>query len=210
MEAHRLKPMQPGYDQKLFNDIYQNTRALRRKLTSQIDPKRFGMDYQEVLSWFDVKFIHTFNRYYGTMNDDLLKGHIIKALQFFKNRILRYAYTQKNQVNNNCIDIDELHEHQDLAVEYEYKEDNKTLVKIALEFMQDNLSSEAYQVLVTELNPPTYILKRLDEKASTAKIPSTLIGEYLGLDQSKLNSLKKEIKTTVTQANVYFSQSEVI
>ena len=62
MEHHRLKPM-GNYPVELFNSLYAQTHGLRRKLASQIDASKFGVDYQEVLSWFDVKFLFIFSKY---------------------------------------------------------------------------------------------------------------------------------------------------
>lgn len=207
MEESRLKPMQEGYDQELFLEIYESTQNLRRKLTSQIDPKRFGVDRDEIMSWFDVKFLHAFNKYFGQKTPGILKAHIIRSLQFFKNRILRHSYSLKNSVNNNCVDITELYDLQEPSVEYEYDE-RDFFLNIALEFMKSHLSEQAFIVLKVELKPPLYILERLGN-ASTAKIPSNLISDYLGMGTdreaiSQVNSLRKEIKNVMETAQDYF------
>lgn len=203
MEESRLKPMQEGYDQELFLEIYESTHNLRRKLTSQIDPKRFGVDRDEIMSWFDVKFLHAFNRYFGQKSPGILKAHIIRSLQFFKNRILRHSYSQKNSVNNNCIDITELYALKEPIVEYEYDE-REFFLGIATEFMRNHLSEQAFIVLQVELKPPLYILERLGN-ASTAKIPSNLISDYLGMGTDResirqINALRKEIKNVMETA----------
>jgi hypothetical protein len=201
MEEHRLTPMQPGYDKELFNELYENTKALRKKLVSEIDHKRFGVEPKDIESWFTVKFIHAFNRYFGEKEPNILKAHIIKSLQFFKNRILRSAYSQKNQVNNNCIDIESLYNLKEPLIEYEYNE-REFFVKLALEFMKNNLSENAYRVLEVELHPPLYILDRLKDKESTTKIPSNLIADYLGFKEGKslVNKCRKEIEGAILMA----------
>ena len=100
MESHRLKPMVDGYDEKLFNKIYQDTELLRKKLTYQIDARKFGFDQNEIYSWFNVKLIFTFNRYYNESTPEILKAKIINSLQNFKNRIIKLSYSLKNSVNN--------------------------------------------------------------------------------------------------------------
>lgn len=201
MEEHRLTPMKKGYDQKLFEELYLNTKALRKKLVSEIDHKRFGVEPKDIESWFSVKFIHAFNRYFGEKEPNLLKAHIIKSLQFFKNRILRSAYSQKNQVNNNCVDIQELYDLKEPIIEYEYNE-REFFLNLALEFMKNTLSENAYKVLQVELNPPLYILDRLKEKESTTKIPSNLIADYLGFKEGKslVNRCRKEIEGAILLA----------
>ena len=94
METHRLKPMPTGYDEQLFNSLYKATEKLRNKLVYGIDNRRFGVEPAEIKSWFDVKFIYVFTKYYPKYsNPEVLKAHLINALQLFKYRILRKAYT---------------------------------------------------------------------------------------------------------------------
>lgn len=202
MEENRLKPMVDGYDEKLFNELYEQTAQLRKKLASQIDSRRFGVDYKEILSWFDIKFIFTFNKYFGSKDKDLLKGYIISSLQFFKNRILRSSYSKKAQVYN-TIDIEEVYNLQETTIEHEYDE-KQVFLQIALDFMKSRLSYEAYQILVIELNPPFYILDQIakHQKYTTTKIPSSIIADYLGLDGTEgvkyVNKLRKEIQGVLT------------
>lgn len=215
MEHHRLTQMPEGYDQKLFNEIYDQTKLLRRKLTSQIDCRRFGVDYQEILSWFDVKFIHAFCKYYGTMEPNILKGHIISSLQFFKNRILRFSYSQKAQVHN-TIDIQEVYSARETQIDPNYDE-QQLYLQIALKFIKARVSNEAYRILEIELNPPHYILEQLSDqnKPSHTKIPSNLLADYLGFgtdDRSVrlVNTLRKEVQGAVMEAQQHFAQVELV
>lgn len=206
MEESRLKPMVDGYDEKLFAEIYKKTQNLRKKLAHEIDPRRFGVDYQEILSWFDVKFIYAFNRYYEEKSPELLKAHIIRALQFFKNRILRSAYSLKNQVNNNCKDINELYSSRYEPQEEFIYDETPQLLDSALRYLRDQMSPEAYQVLIVDLQPPFYILDRLGS-ASTTKIPSNLIADYLGWspeEAPRINKLRKEISSSIEKARWHF------
>jgi len=194
MEEHRLKPMKPNYDEQLFNELYRNTQSLRNKLAYGIDPKIFGVDYKEILSWFDVKFIFVFNRYCDEKSDEHLKATIINSLKFFKNRILKSSYSQKNQVNNHTLNLDDINS-EGLKIEYEYKEKD-TYLESAMNIMKNKLTPEAYQILSIEINPPLYVLNRLanDPKGNTTKIPSKIIGDYLGLGTKEINTFKKEIE----------------
>lgn len=206
MEESRLKPMTEGYDQTLFLQIYKDTEQLRRKLAYGIDSRRFGVDYNEVLSWFDVKFIHAFNKYFGHKKPNLLKAYIIQSLQFFKNRVLRAAYTQKSQLNN-TIDITELNKLHEPIVEWELDEKDFYL-QLVMEFMKENLTQQAFRVLEVELTPPLYILERLE--TDTTKIPSNLIADYLGFGIGKeatklVNSCRREIKAVTELAQEHFT-----
>ncbi len=84
MEIHRLTPMKDGYSEVLFNKIYSETHNLRKSLANQIDPRRYGVSPDIILSWFDDKFIFVFNKHFSDKNPDILKGFIINSLKTFK------------------------------------------------------------------------------------------------------------------------------
>jgi len=197
--------MPVNYDQAVFEEIYKKTQQLRNKLVYGIDHRRYGVDRQEVLSWFDVKFIFAFTKYYNIYGPDteLLKAHIIKALQFFKNRVLRFSYSQKNLINLNAIDIEETYDAKETRIEWQ-PDDTPVYLNLATSFLKEQLSPEAYKFLLIELDPPTYILKRLSEKEQTTKIPGNLITEYLGLDEDELPRIKKEIRNGIDLASSHF------
>ena len=77
MEEHRLTTMKEGYDEKLFNDLYEKVKPLKRKLASTISTSKLGISYDDILSWFDIKFIFVFNKYFENKEPEVLKGFII-------------------------------------------------------------------------------------------------------------------------------------
>lgn len=197
MEHHRLKPMVEDYDKDLFNDLYEKTAILRKKLASQIDSARFGYDTDEIESWFTVKFIHAFNRYYD-LPYELHKANIVQALRYFKNRILKFSYSLKNSPNCNTIDVTEIYSN--LETEKPNEERQANLDK-AMNYLKENLSEQAFLVLKLELNPPLYILEKLSKQnKKPKKIPSNLISEYLGFKVSYVNVLRKEISAAISRA----------
>lgn len=213
MEESRLKPMVKGYDVNVFNDLYVQTEKLRRKLASEIDPRRFGVDYFEILSWFDVKFIYVFNRYYEKHSPDILKGHIIRGLQFFKCRILRKAYTQSSIQHMNTTELTDYEdfEHEDFLEETEHTSDKDFLYDLAMEFFKSHLSENAYELLQVQLNPPPYIIHLLQEEGieNRNKIPNSIFADYFELGTSPkaikyIESLKKEIKGAIEEARRHF------
>lgn len=195
-ESHRLKSMPDNYDVALFNQLYKDTKELRHKLAFEIDSRKFGVDYKEVLSWFDVKFIHTFNRYYG---DERLKGYIINALKTYKLRIVKNSYQLKYSVHNS-FDITEAY---DLAMESE-EEPASNLFNDVTNYFKKRLSHTAYLLWEIELNPPPYILSRYEGNKKIPKLPDELLGEYLGISQQELRALKSEIREVTSLAKKYF------
>lgn len=212
MEENRLTKMVEGYDKDLFDQIYKDTSALRKKLTYQIDAKRFGVDADEIHSWFDVKFIFAFNKYYESKTPELLKAHIISSLMFFKQRILRFSYSQKAQVHN-TISLEDYAAHNPdvILVDFEYAE-SQVLLNEAKRVMNNLLSPTAYKIFNIELNPPLWIIDQLSEqnKTTATKIPSSLIAEYLGWSNTedstkKVNQLRKEIREAIEHTKEHFS-----
>lgn len=210
MEHHRLKPMKEGYDEKLFNDLYKQTSALRKKLAFEIDARKFGVDYQEVLSWFDVKFIHSFNMYVDKEPERLL-GYIINSLTTYKYRIMRSSYQAKYHNHAHQLDISELYNYDDI-IEEPSKSINEEELEKVLTFMKGKLNNDAILILEIELNPPDYILEHLKDlgKKPNQKIPHEVIADYLGYGKSQnvieyIKDLRSEIKYVMGLAKSFFN-----
>ena len=205
MENHRLKPMVEGYSEELFNKLYQETSQLRKTLAWGIDNRRYGVSKDIIESWFDDKFIFVFNKHCKDHNPDVLKGFIISSLQTFKSRILRGAYSKKNEIYSSTIElegefnlINYLPDNSDIS--------NKDLFfGLVLEFFNKELSSDAFSLLQLQLNPPPYILNRI--KKSNSQIPLNLILEFFGLENIPKNvkyirQLRKDITLATEKAKL--------
>lgn len=198
--------MQEGYDQALFNSIYKDTQRLRIKLARGINPDLYGLCYDDILSSFDVKFIFTFNKYYGTITSGQLKGRIIQALQFFKCRILRYSQTGKGEIHNTLdisdfysIESHEFTEPQNLEGDHSFED--------LLKLVKGRISSLSYTVLSIDYHPPLYIMTRLGDKKPQNKISNELIALYLGLEFNKetdnlLNLARREYRKLLNKIKV--------
>lgn len=213
LEENRLQPMVEGYDEKMFNRLYSKTYQLRKKLASQIDSRRFGLQFEDVLSFFDIKFIFVFNKYCTQHNEEVLLGHLINSLSFFKNRILRSAYTK--QYSQSIISTDEVLCFEETMSEYQLMDSEKNhYYNILMNFMRKNLSQNAYAVLEIQLNPPPYILDKLniDIDSKLHKIPDQLILDYFDLGYSNkaykfLNDIIKEIHSATNYAKAHFNKN---
>lgn len=205
MELHRLKPMPDGYDQKLFNELYAKTRNLRESLIYQIDESRFGVTKEEIRSWFDDKFIFVFSKYFGKMEPPILLGYLINSLKTFKLKVLRRSYQLNNSINLNTIGVEDLSMFNSL--EDSKDENSELLFNLAMEFLQNNLSYEAWVLLNIQLNPPLFISSKLKNESS--RIPGNLILEFLGEEVNTRNLeaikiLRKEINKAIETAQVFF------
>ncbi len=140
MEEHRLKPMPKNFNEAVFFDIYNKTKELRKKLAYEIDHRRYGVERKDIMSWLDVKFLFAFTKYHNE-EPEIIKAHVINALQFFKNRILRYSYSQKNSVNLHSMNIELAYHRKETQFEILYNESEKYL-KLATEFLKKRMTDE--------------------------------------------------------------------
>lgn len=199
MEEHRLLPMQYGYNESLFNDLYKRVEPLKKKLASQINPHRFGVDYHEVCSWFDVKIIFVFNKHCNEFTDQKLLAYIINSMKTYKHRLLITMYQKKYAAN--VIDFTDVNQFKYLQEE---PTDNSELLKKCINEIKSRLDEEAFLIFETELYPPPFITDRMrdQKKNPNCRIPTDLIADYLGLDESSdsLNYVQKkrtEIQKTI-------------
>lgn len=209
MEVHRLKNMPDGYDVPMFNRLYSRTIGLRKKLASEINPHRFNLQYDDILSWFDDKVIWVFSKYHSVYDEDVLLGHIINSLQLFKCRILRAAYTHK--YSQQIINIENPGQIEDIAFT-DPRHDDSLLYNKLVEFLKLYITDDAVYLLEIQLNPPPYILKRLNSSPDKKldKISDNLLIEYLDMPQNEkalryITGLKKEIKEGVAMAKQRFN-----
>jgi len=211
MELHRLKEMPENYNPELFNSLYEKTKQLRNSLSYQIDHRRLGVTQDEIKSWFSDKFMFAYCKYFEEFEENILLGHIIKSLQFFKCRILRKVYQESSSLYSNEISLDNVQLSNIIEDETEMGE-KEVLMNLALEFMKNKISNDAYQLLTLELQPPIYITSRI--ASTSSRIPNKLILEFLGVPynqntQDYIKGLREEIQTGISNAREYFSQVSI-
>lgn len=218
MEEHRLKPMPANYDVKLFNELHKNTEGLRISLAKKIDCRRFGLEFEDILSWFDIKFIYAFTKYYEKYPPNILKGHIIKSLQMFAFRIMREAYLGKNAIYSNSIVIEEIEYFENLVSSSDEETPHEYIkLQPVLDYLKTKLSDNAFLILDIQLSLPNFILEKLEgpNKKQFNSIPNELLANYLGLPDDKkclsyIAGLKSEIRGAIDSAREYFSSSPMI
>ena len=210
LELNRLKPMPEVYSKPLFNKIYAKTENLRKKLASQIDCRRFGLCYEDILASFDVKFIFVFSKFHEEPENVLL-AMMLNSLQNFKCRILRSAYTKK--FSQNILQVDDILTLEDnLTEEHPININTQNYQQQLMDFMKANLSENSYAVFELKLNPPPYIHHKLNTSvdANIQKIPDHIILDYFDLGHSQkaykyLDAIKKEIRNTINYAKAHFN-----
>lgn len=215
MELHRLTPMKEGYPEQLFNQLYKETKNLRKSLAYNIDHRRYGVSNDIIQSWFDDKFMFVFNKYYEQFSDkpEVLKGHIINSLKTFQLRVLRKAYQKEGEFYGSLVTLDGEYDLINIIPDPNSLSTEDLFYSLAMEFMKEKLSDNAYMLLQIQLNPPPYILARIDKVNS--RIPNSLIIDFLNIkydnfsDAEKcIKNLKKEINQAIKNAKEFFISDE--
>ena len=210
MEIHRLTTMKDGYPVELFNKLYKETEGLRKALTYQIDHRRYGVTSDIVKSWFDDKFIFVFNKHFEEHEPDVLKGFIINSLKTFKMRILRKAYSIEGEFYGSCVTMDGEYDLLNILPDNNITTNEPTFYDLTIQYMKKNLSDNAYMLFQIQIDPPPYILSRID--SSNSRIPNKLVAEFLNIDSNEtdadryIKSLKKEITNAIKSAKEYFKE----
>ena len=211
MEIHRLTTMEEGYPVDLFNKLYKETENLRKALSYQIDHRRYGVTPDIIKSWFDDKFIFVFNKHFKDKEPDILKGFLINSLRTFKMRILRKAYNGEGEFYGSCVTLDGEFDLINIIPDNNVNSNETVFYDLAMEFMKKKLSDNAYLLFQIQIDPPPYIMSRIDN--SNSRIPNNLIAEFLNIDSNMdeadkyIKSLKKEINNAIKSAKDYFSNN---
>lgn len=186
-ELHRLQPMREDYDVELFNKLYKVCKPVIRRLSKQIDCKRFDLTEDIISSYFWDKMLFVFNRYYGTCSDEHLKAKILASLSTFKNKLLRSAYSEQASYNQNLSKLEDLFDDsKELVDDTESEKTKQEMIDKMYKYMKDHLSVDAYLVFETLMTPPPFIQERV--KAS-GHVTHLLLVEFFDLPRNK-NSVR--------------------
>lgn len=201
-ESHRLVPMKPGYDPQLFERLYREVRPLVNKLAFGIDSRRFGVETRDIVSMFDIKFIHAFNRYTHTDKEQYIKGYIINSLSLYSKRLMTLAYKPEFEEHHTQLDISSLYDETQIDEDICNHDHQRSLLKKVKRFLRKTLTDNEYLIFQTELNPPAWIHREMQEagKPINAKIPNALIAEYLDLKGREAENYVRDCRININKA----------
>ena len=181
-EIHRLKPMQQGYDEKLFIKLHKLVKPVINNLVYRIDPRRFNVTSDILRDQFYDKMLYVFNKYYGTVDEEHLKANILRALSTYKNHLLKYAYNERSEFNQSLKSLDELFDNdKELTDDTEENKAKEELLNKVHAYMENNLSPDALLVWECITNPPPYI----ENNAKFGKITNILLAEFFDLPKTR-------------------------
>ena len=189
-ELHRLKPMQEGYDQKLFNKLYRVTRPVIRNLVKQIDHKRYNLTPDILASFFTDKFLFVFNKYYGTCSEDHLQARILTALSTYKNKLLRSAYGNKAEYNQSLTSMEELYDSNFFDGDTDIKDDHEEFLekeehlREIYDYMNQHLSPDASLLFSVLMDPPEFLQDWKDRNRGM-RISNVALVDFFELKRTK-------------------------
>lgn len=185
------------YDHSLFQRMYQICKPVIRNMVRQIDAKRYNLTPDIIRDQFWDKVLFVFNKYQGTCSEEHLKARILASLSTYKCKILRGAYTEQAEYNQNLQKLEDLFDDsKELEDDTEEQTAKSQMLSMVYDYMKKHLSRDAYIIFEVLTTPPPYIQERLKPDG---KITNHLLMEFFCLERKKsslryIAELKEEIK----------------
>lgn len=204
-ELHRLTEMVEGYDQKLFNRLYKIVKPVIRNQVRGIDHKRFNVSPDILQSYFMDKFLFVFNKYYGTCSEEHLQANILRALTTYKNKLLRNAYGERAEYNQNLTSMEDLFDNskelEDDSEETKAKEEQMQMIE---NYMQTKLSPDAFLIFQLISNPPEILVPTEDRGK---RISNITFVDFFEMPRTKssvkyIAELRQDIDYWINQARI--------
>lgn len=214
-EIHRVKEF-THYNREEFERMYKICKPLIKKLSKNIDSRRFNVSQDIIQSYFWDKFLYVYNKYQDKYTEDRLKATLITSLQIFKNKLLRNAYTRQAEFNQELTSFEELfdnskedkddNQEKDI-IENEPEENNFS--NMLHEYMREKLTPDEYLIFVTELDPPMFLKEKMKE--AHGKLSTLNLIEYFELPKTQraadyISNMRTHIKNTIKEAKEHFSK----
>lgn len=164
-EVHRLKTFE-HVDEKKFNRLWKTCQPLMKKLSNNIDLRRYQVPRDVIQSYFENKFLYVYNKYQDKYDEDHLKYALIHSLTQFRNKLLRAAYTEQAAFNEEMTSLDDVSYERNGEWDIEDEDEGaykKELSKKLHDYMKAHLTDDEYLLFVTQLNPPPFFESRIKE-----------------------------------------------
>ena len=98
--------------------------------------------------------LFVFNKYYGTCSEEHLKARILSSLATFKNKLLRFAYGEIAEYNQNLFKLEDLFDNdKELEDDDEEVKAKEEMLELLYKYMKEKLSPDAYMVFEVLLTP---------------------------------------------------------
>ena len=140
--------------------------------------------------------LFVFNKYYGTCSEEHLKARILSSLATFKNKLLRFAYGEIAEYNQNLFKLEDLFDNdKELEDDDEEVKAKEKMLELLYKYMKEKLSPDAYMVFEVLLTPPPYIKERIKDGE---RITNIMLVEFFDMPRTKksvkyIGELKQDI-----------------
>lgn len=205
-ELHRLRPMQEGYDPKVFNRLYKLCKPVIRNLVRQIDCSRYKVTPDIITSYFYDKMLYVFNKYYGTCSEAHLQARILTSIKTFKNKLLRSAYGEMAEFNQAQDSLEVLFDNnkEDQVIDDEESQLKEMLFKKVEDYMKEKLTEDGWLIFEILYNTPESIKEWF---TSTGKITNINILDFFEMPRTKaslkyISDLRKDVDYWIERAKV--------
>mgnify|MGYP005609983725 FL=1 len=96
-------------------------------------------------------------KYQDKYDDNRLKATILSSLSVYKNKLLRNAYTQKAEFNQDLTSFEDLYEDSKEFIDDDDEVNYKESLSIQFnDYLKEHLTEDEYLLFRTELNPPPF------------------------------------------------------
>lgn len=201
-ELHRLKPMKE-YDQRVFEHLYKICKPVIRNLSRQIDARRYDLTPDIIASYFWDKMLFVFNKYYGTCTEEHLKAMILSSLSTYKNKLLRYAYSEKSTYYQNQFSLESVFENdKEFLDDTEENQAKKEMWDLLNDYMMKHLLPDAQLVWEVLVSPPPYIKEKVKEGR---RITNIILVDFFEMKRTKssvkyISELREDIDYWLNRA----------
>lgn len=210
-ELHRLTELKP-YDEDLFNRLYKTCKPLIRRLTMEVDSRRFNLTPDIINSFFWDKFLYVFNKYQDEYDEERLKATLLSSLQTYKSKLLRNAYTKQAEFNQKLTSFEVLFDNnnnKELLDDSEETRIKEEQFQRFHKYMKEHLTPDEYLVMQIQLEPPKWFEARI--KDSHGKLSILHLIDYFELPRDKFavnmfSQMRKTIQKTLEQAAIDLKQ----
>lgn len=201
-ELHRLTEMKP-YDPKTFNKLYKMCKPVIRSLTKNIDHRRLNVTPDIITSYFWDKFIFVFNKYQDKYEYEQLKANILTSLKSYSFKLMRVGYSQASDLNQSLVSLDTLFDDSMVDIIPDNKEDGNIYQELLDNYMMNNLSEDEYLLYQTQLNPPPFFSKLIEEAGGKLTILHLI--DFFEFERSRgsykyFSNLRNNIQITLEKA----------
>ena len=141
--------------------------------------------------------LFVFNKYYGECTEEHLKARILASLSTFKNKLLRSAYGEQAEYNQNLFKLDDLFDNdKELEDDSEQEKAKSEMLDMMYKYMKDKLSPDAYLLFEVLLTPPPFIKERLGD---STRITNIMLIEFFEMPKTNdsmryISELRQDIQ----------------